>query len=70
MVRLGSVSHHEDRRALEALFSMVPAVMVPSLLRKAMAKAAWEAIAAAWVGSNRAHRSALQKLREEWDRLA
>jgi hypothetical protein len=39
--------------------------MVPALSGKATAKDAWDAIAAARVGSDRARKSALQKLREE-----
>jgi hypothetical protein len=69
-VRLGRVSRQEDRRALEALCSAVPTEMVSALSEKATAKDAWDAIAAAQVGSDRARKSALQKLREEWDRLS
>jgi hypothetical protein len=69
-VRLGSVSHQEDRRALEALCSAVPTKMVSALSGKATTKDAWDAIAAARVDSDRALKSALQKLREEWERLA
>jgi hypothetical protein len=41
-----------------------------ALSGKATTNDAWDAIAAARVGSDRARKSALQKLREEWDRLA
>jgi hypothetical protein len=44
--------------------------MVSALFGKAMAKDAWDAIARTRVGSDRARKSALQKLREEWDCLA
>lgn len=44
--------------------------MVANLSRKKTAKAAWDAIASARVGSDRARKSTLQKLRQEWDRLA
>jgi hypothetical protein len=69
-VRLGGVTYQEDRRALEALCSAVPKEMVSALSGKAMAKDAWDAIAMTRIGSDRARKSALQKLHEEWDCLA
>ena len=44
--------------------------MHSSLTNKQTAKDAWDAIAAARIGSNRARRSTLQKLRQEWENLA
>jgi hypothetical protein len=70
VMRLGGVSRQEDRRALEVLCSTVPTEMVSALSGKATAKDAWDAIAAARVGSDRARKSALQKFREECDNLA
>jgi hypothetical protein len=67
-VRLGGVSRQEDRRAPEALCFAVPAKMVSALSGNATTNDAWDTIAAARVGSDRARKSALQKLRE-WDRL-
>jgi hypothetical protein len=69
-VRLGGVSRQEDRRALEALCSAVPTKMVPTLSGKATTKDSWDAIATEKGSSDRARKSTLQKLREEWDRLA
>ena len=55
----------EDRRALGALLAAVPTEMQSSL-----AKDAWDAIASAYIGSNRARRSTLQNLRQEGENLA
>ncbi|XP_072149516.1 uncharacterized protein [Setaria viridis] len=41
-----------------------------SLSRKRTAKEAWDAIAAARIGSDRARKSTLQALRKEWENLA
>jgi hypothetical protein len=69
-VRLDGVSGQEDRRAMEALCSAVQTEMVSALSGKETTKDAWDAITAAWVGSDRTRKSALQKLWEECDRLA
>ncbi|CAO2193121.1 unnamed protein product [Urochloa humidicola] len=69
-VDTGDVDAHEDQRALEALLAAVPMDMAANLSAKGSAKAAWDAIAAARVGTGRARKSTLQKLRQEWDRLA
>ena len=41
-----------------------------SLTNKRTAKEAWDAIAAARIGSDRAHKSTLQALHKEWENLA
>jgi hypothetical protein len=41
-----------------------------SLTNKRTAKEAWDAIAAARIGSNRARKSTLQALRKEWENMA
>ena len=69
-VQDGDVDHHEDRRALDALIAAVPAEMQFSLSNKRTAKEAWDAIAAARIGSDRARKSTLQALRKEWENLA
>ncbi|KAM0853640.1 hypothetical protein ACQ4PT_050938 [Festuca glaucescens] len=66
----GDVDHHEDRRALDALIAAVPSEMQFSLSNKQTAKEAWDAIAAARIGSDRARKSTLQALRKEWENLA
>ena len=69
-VRYGDVDDHEDRRALEALYSAVPMEIAAILSGKETTKAAWDTIVAARVGSDRARTSTLQALRKEWENLA
>jgi hypothetical protein len=69
-VRYGDVDYYEDRRALDALIAAVPSEMQFSLSKKQIAKEAWDAIAAACIGSDRARKTTLQALRKEWENLA
>ena len=69
-VRHDDADFDEDRRALEALLAAVPTEMHSSLTNNRTAKDVWDAIAAARIGSARARRSTLQKLRQEWENLA
>jgi hypothetical protein len=69
-VRYGDVDYYEDRRALDAIIAAVPLEMQFSLSKKRIAKEAWDAIAAARIGSNRARKTSLQALRKEWENLA
>nr|CCI55340.1 PH01B019A14.9 [Phyllostachys edulis] len=69
-VRYGDVDYDQDRRALDALIAAVPPEMQFSLTNKRTAKKAWDAIAAARIGSDRARKSTLQALRKEWENLA
>jgi hypothetical protein len=69
-VRYGDVGYYEDRRALDALIATVPSEMQFSLSKKRTAKEAWDAIAAARIGSDHAHKTTLQALRKEWENLA
>ena len=69
-VRYGDVDYDLDRRALDALIAAVPPEMQFSLTSKRTAKEAWDAIAAARIGSDRARKSTLQALRKEWENLA
>ena len=68
-VQDSNVDHLEDRRALDALIAAVPPEMQFSLSNKRTAKEAWDAIAAARIGSDRARKSTLQALRKEWENL-
>jgi hypothetical protein len=70
VVRYGDADFDKDQQALEALLAAVPMEMHSSLANKRTAKDAWDAIAAARIGSDRARRSTLQKLRQEWENLA
>jgi hypothetical protein len=58
-VRYGDVDYYEDRRALDALIAAVPSEMQFSLSKKRTAKEAWDAIAAARIGSDRARKTTL-----------
>jgi hypothetical protein len=69
-VRYSDADFDEDQRALEALLAAVPTEMHSSLANKRTTKDAWDAIAAARIGNDRARRSTLQKLRKEWENLA
>ena len=58
-VRYGDVDYDLDRQALDALIAVVPPEMQFSLTNKQTAKEAWDAIAAARIGSDRARKSTL-----------
>ena len=70
VVQYDDVDYDEDRRALDALIAAIPPEMQFSLSQKETAKEAWDAIAAARIGSDRARKSILQALRKEWENLA
>jgi hypothetical protein len=65
-VRYGDVDYYEDRRALDSLITAVPSEMQFSLSKKRTAKEAWDAIAAARIGTDRARKTTLHALRKEW----
>jgi hypothetical protein len=69
-VRYDDIDCYEDRRALDALIAAVPSEMQFSLPKKWTAKEAWDAIAAARIGSDHARKTTLQALRKEWENLA
>jgi hypothetical protein len=56
-VRYGDVDYDKDRRALDAFIATVPPEMQFSLSKKRTAKKAWDAIAAARIGSECARKS-------------
>jgi hypothetical protein len=64
-VHYGDVDYYEDRQVLDALIAAVPPEMQFSLSKKRIAKEAWDAIAAACIGSDRARKTTLQALRKE-----
>jgi hypothetical protein len=69
-VRYGDVDYDADRRALDALITAAPPEMQFTLSKKRTAKEAWDSIAAARIGSDRARKTTLQALRKEWENLA
>jgi hypothetical protein len=64
-VRYSDVDYYEDRRALDAFITAVLSEMQFSFSKKRTAKEAWDAIAAARIGSDRARKTTLQALRKE-----
>jgi hypothetical protein len=68
-VRYGDIDYYEDRRALDALIAVVLSEMQFSLSKKRTTKEAWDAIAAARIGSDRARKTTLQVLHKEWENL-
>jgi hypothetical protein len=69
-VRYDDVDYYEDRRTMDALIAAVPPEMQFSLSKKRTAKEAWDTIAVACIGSDRARKTTLQALRKEWESLA
>jgi hypothetical protein len=69
-VRYGDVDYYEDLRALDALIAAILSEMQFSLYKKRTAKEAWDAIAAARIGSDHARKTTLQTLHKEWENLA
>jgi hypothetical protein len=55
---------------LDALIAAVPSEMQFSLSKKRTDKEAWDVIATARIGSDRARKTTLQALRKEWENLA
>jgi hypothetical protein len=68
-IRYGDDDYYEDRRVLDALIVAVPSEMQFSLSKKRTAKEAWDAIAAARIGSDRTRKTTLQALRREWEKI-
>jgi hypothetical protein len=64
-VRYGGVAYYEDQRALDALIAAFPPEMQFSLSKKRTTKEAWDAIAAARIGSDRSCKTTMQALRKE-----
>jgi hypothetical protein len=69
-IQYGDVDYYEDRRALDALIAAIPPEMQFSISKKRTAKEAWDGIAMARIGSNRARKTTLHALRKEWENLA
>jgi hypothetical protein len=69
-VRYDGVDYYRDQRALYALIAAVLPEMQFLLSKKRTTKEAWDAIAAARIGSDRARKTMLQALHKEWENLA
>ncbi|CAA0841943.1 cysteine-rich RLK (RECEPTOR-like protein kinase) 8 [Striga hermonthica] len=66
----GTEDEEEDCAAMEAILSAVPHEYVESLGAKDSAKAAWDALMAMRIGSDRAKKAKAQQLRREYEALA
>ncbi|CAA0839612.1 cysteine-rich RLK (RECEPTOR-like protein kinase) 8 [Striga hermonthica] len=66
----GTEDEEEDCAAMEAILSVVPHEYVKSLGTKDSAKAAWDALKARRIGSDRAKKAKAQQLRREYEALA
>jgi hypothetical protein len=69
VIRYGDVDYYEDRRALDAPIATVPPEMQFLLSKKRTTKEAWDVIAVARIGSDRARKTTLQALLKEWESL-
>ena len=69
-VRYGNADLHENRRALEALLVVAPMEMASTIVNKETTKDTWDDIAVAHVSSDCARKHTLQRLHQEWERLA
>ena len=69
-VEYGDADRQDDRMALDAILSAVPAEMIRTLGVKKTSKEAWEAIKTMHVGSDRTRKATLQRLRREWELLS
>lgn len=69
-VKDGTDDEIEDQTAMEALLRGVPLEMASSLTSKESAKAAWDHLAAARLGSDRARVAAAQRVRKQYENIA
>lgn len=65
----GDANRQEDRMAVDAILSAIPAEMIRPVGEKKMAKEAWEFIKTMNIGSERARKQTLQRLRRDWELL-
>jgi hypothetical protein len=63
VVKEGTTDEVEDQMAMEALLCGVPLEMASSLALKPFAKAAWDLLESARLGSDRARMSSAQRVR-------
>jgi hypothetical protein len=68
-VEYDDVEYDDDRNALDAICSGVPAEMVPILVAKTSAKEAWEAIKTFRIGDDRVRKATAQNLRAEYESI-
>lgn len=66
----GGVDMQEEMMALDALCSVVPQEMVPTIAKMETAKEAWDTIATMRVGDDHVKKSTAQQLRRKFDLAA
>ena len=69
-VEFADADYDDDRSALDAICSGVPAEMIPILVAKESAKEAWEAIKTLRIGDDRVRKATAQNLRTEYESIA
>jgi hypothetical protein len=69
-VEFADVDYDDDRSALDAICSGVPAEMIPILVAKESAKEAWEANKTLHIGDNRVWKATAQNLCTEYESIA
>ncbi|CAN6244187.1 unnamed protein product [Urochloa humidicola] len=67
VIEPGGVAPHEDCKALEAIASAVSTEMVASLVMKATALEAWNAVKERRIGSDQVQRTEAQRLLREFE---
>jgi hypothetical protein len=67
VIEYGDGGYRDDRSALDAICSAVPAEMIPTLAVKETATEAWEAIKTLRIGDERRRGVAAQTLRKEYE---
>ena len=68
-IEFDDAEYDDDRSALDAICSGVPAEMVPVLVAKPSAKEAWEAIKTFRIGDDRVRKATAQNLRAEYETI-
>jgi hypothetical protein len=68
-VKFADADYDDDRSALDAICSGVPAEMIPILVAKQSAKEAWEAIKTLRIGDDRVRKATAQNLRTEYESI-
>jgi hypothetical protein len=69
MIEFGDGDYLVDRSALDAIWSAVPAEMIPTLTIKDTASEAWEAIKTLLIGDERRRAVMVQTLRMEYENI-
>jgi hypothetical protein len=69
VIEFGDCDFHDDRTALDAIYSAVPSEMIPALVVKETVSEAWEAIKTLLLGDERRRAVTAQTLRAEYEMI-